>query len=345
MSTRRALAPLASEAGQVLPFALGMLAVLYLIAAGGFVLAWLEGRMSRSHRLSVEAFYLADAALQTYLGSLTDPPEPLDYPGPYPEALARVTARPVFRLRGEDRLYRVTARATVREGPEWSSRTLGQLVLLPGPPDPGGSVVALGGLEVSGGALVSGVDLADAPCAAVPDAAGAIVPAEGLLLSGGRLEGSPPFRETEDPATVPGVGRLAWPDPLNPSEGDGSEGEATAGEETAPPIRIVEADPALLGAADAGGGLLVTPGDVILDPGFRWEGLILAGGALHAAEDVRVEGGVIAGLRALTGEAAPLSTVGPGPVELTRHSCHLRAAARTLSPKPTAVPGTWREDF
>lgn len=338
MSTRRALA---SEAGQVLPFAMGMLAVLYLIAAGGFLLAWLEGRMSRSHRLSVEAFYLADAALQTYLGSPTDPLEPLEYPGPYPGGHARVTVRPVLRPAGEDRLYQVTARAMVREGPEWSSRTLGQLVLLPAPPDPGAALGALGGLEMTGAALVSGMDASESPCAAAAVVAGAIVPTEGLLASGGRLEGDPPVRESEDVTTAPGWTRLAWPEPLAAPEDEAAPG----GEATALPVRILDADPAYLGAADGDRGLLVAPGDLTLGPGFRWEGLILAGGALHASDDVRVDGGVVVGLRVLAGEAAPRSTVGPGSVELRRHSCHLREAARILSAEPVAIPGSWREDF
>ncbi len=344
MCTRRAVAPLVSEAGQVLPFAMGMLAVLYLIAAGGFLLAWLEGRMSRSHRLSVQAFYLADAALQTYLASPTDPLEPPEYPGPYPEALARVAALPVLRLDGQDRLYRVTAEATVHEGPEWASRTVASLVLLPGPPDPRGAFVVLGGLEVHGAALVSGIDAAEPPCASPADAAGIIVPPEELLLAGGRLEGSPPVREAEDPGAVPGLARLAWPDPLGASREDGSERE-DAREEIPYPVWVLEADPAQLQAVDGGRGVLVAPGDLILGPGFRWEGLILAGGALQAADDVRVEGGAIAGLRALSGQIAPRSSVGPGAVEVRRHSCHLHEAGRALSPPPAAIPGSWREHF
>lgn len=324
---------------------MGMLAVLYLIAAGGFLLAWLEGRMSRSHRLSVEAFYLADAALQTYLASLTDPLEPLEYPGPYPEALARVAVRPVLRLDGEDRLYRVTAQATVREGPDWASRTVASLVLLPGPPDPGGAFVALGGLEVHGAALVSGFDAAEPPCASLADVAGTIVSPEELLLAGGRLEGSPPVREAEDPGALPGLARLAWPEPLDAQREDEPEGEETASGEIVRSVRILEADPAHLQAVDGGRGVLVAPGDLILGPGFRWEGLVLAGGALQAADDVRVEGGAIAGLRVLSGEAVPRSSVGPGTVEVRRHSCHLHEAGRALSPPPAAVPGTWREDF
>lgn len=339
--------------GAALPLALAGLAILYLLAAGGYTVASLEYRISRSHLASVEAFYAADGALWEYLGTESLPPGVRDFQ--YPGGDASVTAEPLFELAAGDRLYRILSVGVAGNPVDGTaSRTVGLTALAPAPLRLPAALVALTGLEVEEGVLISGEDAAvpGPDCEPGDPVAGALVPeGSGPAPDVGDLRGEPPLLETDDPTGELGSGRPDWREWL----ADPPTGSAEGG----PSPLILEGDPAMADGALSGQGILLAPGDLELSAGFEWRGLVLAGGALRAEGEVAVEGGAVAGLELLLADEGPdgedvdgegpdgeveASRLGPG-VEIRWHSCHAAAAAAALPLGLVAIPGTWSEAF
>jgi hypothetical protein len=95
-----------------------------------------------------------------------------------------------------------------------------------------------------------------------------------------------------------------------------------------------------LGPGSSGRGALVVEGDLTLDGGFAWTGLILVGGALILNGDISVQGSVASGLAGAAGVAADF---GGHRVDLRFSACAVAAAAESLTAPAAAIPGTWYE--
>lgn len=320
-------------AGIALPLALLALAMVSLLAAGGFLLARLELRISGHHRTAVEAFYAADGALRTGLSALSEgrlPPADGFYPG----WRVQVDAPPLLELPGGDRLLRVRARAEAAELGPFAAREVGIAALSAGPADPAAALTALAGAEADAGVLISGEDASSPDCPPLGGAvAGALVLEGGADgLGGAMLAGSPPLLEIEAVEAAAAAARLAWSEPSAAGpEGDGA-------------LRVLSESLTTLRASDSGAGLLWVAGDLRLEAGFRWEGLVVAGGGLDAAEDVEIRGGAVTGLSALAGERPGPARLGPG-VEIRRASCAVADALSLLPVRTVALPGSWTEAF
>lgn len=353
MSTRRIISSSLKCDGFILPFAIGVLTLLYLLATAGYSLSVIELRRSQAHRASVEAFYAANGALQQFVGEF---PVPVATPDSYSYVIARaettVSTQPLLKLDNGDLLQRVISRATLRppEGGDFR-RSVGLTLLVMPRLQPPAALTVVNTLQstVSSG-VISGFDVASPPgCANDPSSAGIVAlpggfdPNNGTLL----LLGDPPYLELPTRRDLARVSGLRWRALMDP---DGPPRDVRWPEEPWPAFVPASRWPIIeltastrLDAAQSGRGAILARGDLELAKDFRWEGLILVGGALRITGPVRVEGGVMAGLDALTGAPVSGHVVEGDGVELRFHSCHLREATRALALQSVALPGSWYE--
>lgn len=337
-----------ARSGAALLISLLALFGLTLLAASGFLLATLELRISRTHVSAVRAFYAADAALADYLGADTVRlPDPVTTAGT--GARVSVAARPLLRLEGR-RLWSVEARAELPVPTAPARRAIGVEALGPFQLDPAAAVTALAGLRIAAAtASISGRDAAAGACGG-RDTAGVAVPPGGLQVDPGALspDGSPAIGQAPSAALLPPG--LDWP---RLRDGLGSPPDArvpvdpwpdfAALPEDAWPYVRVEPGAGPLPADAPGRGVLLVPGDVRTEAGFRWEGLVLVGGRLVPEGELEIAGALLTGLDATTGGTPPREELTAGPLRLQLDRCALDRSGARLGPGPVVVPGSWYE--
>lgn len=356
MGRRRIRSPAGAEAGFALPLVLTMLLLVSLLAAAGHALSTLELRTSEAHRVAVQAFYLADGALQQQLGASRGAPDPATR-FDFPEGSVAVAATPLLRLPGGEVLHRLLSRSALR-GPAdgVTRRGVGSVVVTAPDLRPPAALSLLGTLEtVAGSARVDGGDGEATGCAPPGPVAGLAARAEALSHPPDeiRTEGDPPFLAFRDAAEAGAAWKLDWdailglygpaadatvpPDPWPEAEMGGGAGPGF------PVIRL--RGPARLDAGHAGRGAIVADAGLELAAGFAWDGLVLVEGELLLSGPVRVRGAVAAGLGSLADrDPGALVLTGEG-VDVRFHACHAADAAAALRLPPALRPGTWFEEM
>lgn len=325
-----------NDSGTALLVALLALLALTALATGGLILSRLEREGAGVARAAVKARYLADAGLADFLAGELPGGDTLGFR--YPGGGARVWAEGLVRLDEHRRLYRLVSRGvaeTPRGRPverevstvalEWS-QTLASL--------PEAAFVTLDGLRVDGGSIVSGDD------ACTGETAVGLYAAAGVPVEGDRaaLRGRPPLAEGGTARSELSAARLAWRglesgELLSADAGIAGGRRDAEPDERAAGYAVVRLDgpSALLGPAGAGAGVIIAAGDLLLEEGFRWDGVILAGGAVRAQGAVSVGGVVASGLDLGIGEGP----VGPGATgsgsRFIYDSCAVGRASRALS--------------
>ncbi|MYE35389.1 MAG: hypothetical protein F4X23_11090 [Gemmatimonadales bacterium] len=342
---RAFLRPGAEPGGFALPSAMLTLLLVSLMAAGGFLLTWIDGQSARAFARSTEAFYVAESGLATAL-ALAEMPNPSVPPLTLGVGTATVSFEPLLELRRGETVYRVESRGQVASGDATFARSVGQLLWVAGPPRVPGALVLVG----SAGAIppkgtISGLDAFGSACPQQPS------PIAGVAYWGGpapapdsalMISGSPTARSMPAGVSVTAETGIRWtelladwgprpdavvpPDPW-PSPGADSSYTRISGSGT-------------LGPGSSGRGALVVEGDLTLDDGFAWRGLILVGGALLLNGDISIQGSVASGLAGGVGVAADF---GGHRVDLRFSACAVAAAAERLTAPAAAIPGTWYE--
>jgi hypothetical protein len=343
------------EGGFALPFALFTLALLSLAATGGFILAWAELRSSQAFGAGVTAFYVSDGGLQQAMAGMTGPPPPT-------QSLligvgrAQVTATLLLRLGYGESLYRLSSRGTV-VGPRAGifHRTLDVIAWAAEPPLFPAAITSATGIDAgAANGIISGLHPLSGcsgryggPIAAVAGpASGPISAGPGLALAG-----VPTVHPLSPGVSLRHATGLSWTDLI---AAHGPTRDASIPPDPWPPppstsssrwpVIDLHASPARLSAGNSGRGALIARGDLQLDGGFRWRGLILVGGALRVRGDVRVDGAVVAGLDS-TAVSTPGVDLGTGQIDIRFDACAAEAAARVIAPRPAAQPGTWHEEM
>ncbi|WP_420635234.1 hypothetical protein [Candidatus Palauibacter sp.] len=333
--------------GFALPWTMLVLLIVSLLAAGGFLITWLEGQSARAFARATEAFYVAEGGLATALAE-AEGPNPSVPPVGLGGGTATVAFEPLIDLRPGETVFRVESRGEIVSGGATFERSVGQLMWVAGPPRLPGALVLFGG--VSGpppAGTISGLDPLGGACPEQPS------PVAGIAYRGGpppspdsllTISGSPPDQWIPGSVSVAAETGIRWtellatwgpePDatvPPDPWPGPGIGGGW-------PSIRIPGS--AALGAASSGRGALVVEGDLTLDGGFAWNGLILVGGALLLNGDISVRGTLASGLAGGLGLAADFAG---HTIDLRFDACAVAAAARRLTAPAAQIPGTWYE--
>ena len=342
---RTLLRPGAASRGFALPAAMLTLLLVSLMAAGGFLLTWIDGQSASAFARSTEAFYVAESGLATAL-ALAELPNPSVRPVTLGAGTATVSFERILELRGGEAVYRVESRGQVVSGDAIFERSVGQLLWVAGPPQVPGALVLVG----STGAIppegtITGLDAFGSACPQQPSPVAGVAywggpaPPPGAALA---IAGAPSARSMPADVSVAGETGIRWAELL---AAFGPIPDATVPPDAWPAaatgstyIRIP--GPALLGAGSSGRGALVVEGDLTLDDGFAWTGLILVGGALILNGDISVQGSVASGLAGAAGVAADF---GGHRIDLRFDACAVAAAAEGLTAPAAAMPGTWYE--
>lgn len=342
---RAPVPPEAEPRGFALPSAMLMLLLVSLMAAGGFLLTWIDGQSARAFARSTEAFYVAESGLATAL-ALAEMPNPSVPPVTLGTGTATVTFEPLIELRRGETVYRVESRGQVVAGGATFERSVGQLLWVAGPPRMPGALVLVG----SAGATppkgtISGLDAFGSACPQQPS------PVAGVAYWGGpapapdtalTIAGAPAARSIPAGVSVAAETGIRWAELFAPF---GPIPDATVPPDAWPTggagssyIRMRGS--LWFGAGSSGRGALVVEGDLTLDDGFAWTGLILVGGKLTLNGDISVQGSVASGLAGGAGVAADF---GGHRVDLRFDACAVAAAAERLTAPAAAIPGTWYE--
>lgn len=160
-STARRPPARGGDGGYALLVALLAIIGLTVLATGGFLISRTESQMSSNYRNAVDGFYLAEAGLSTYMGSIDgDPPVDDTVTYSFADGTADVWATELVDTGDGHRMWQITSRGIPAAPYEGLSRQVSTLVLLdPLFTDaPGGWVVA-DSLKKSGGSgNISGND-------------------------------------------------------------------------------------------------------------------------------------------------------------------------------------------
>ena len=344
----RSPAGAAGGAGFALPWTMFVLLMVSLLAAGGFLVTWLEGQSARAFARATQTFFVAEGGLVAALEAARGPNpalSPVDLGG----GTATVTFEPLIDLGAGETLFRVASTgAVVAEGVTFE-RTVGQVLWVAAPPRMPGAVVLNGGVVgAPPEGTISGLGGLGTACPQQPS------PVAGIAYWGGapptlsptlEIYGSPAVERLPTTVSVAAETGIRWdelladwgprPDATVPPDAWPAAGSGGGW----PSIRIPGS--VTLGGASNGRGALVVEGDLTLGDGFAWRGLILVGGALVLDGNVSIRGTVASGL-AGGGAAADF---GGHTIDARFDPCAVASAAERLTAPAAALPGTWYEEW
>lgn len=332
------------SAGIALPWVLVTLTILSLLAATGFLLVWLDGRAAHAFSRGTAALYVAEAGLATGLAGAAGPTPTLP-PLVFPTGTAHVSFQKLLELGPGESIVRIRSEGRVPSAGATYRRAVARLAWVADPPRVPAALSARGSVvgsppraRISGLAPGSACPGQAAPTAGIASWGGSAPPASASF----QVLGAPPT--VRPPGSVAAETGIRWPELLAPW---GPAADATIPPDPWPSRGTTPAWPYLrvqgpvrLGAGRSGRGALVVDGDLTLDPGFAWDGLVLVGGALRLGGDVRIRGAALAGL---AGTAAIAVDLGGWFLDLELDPCAVAAAAARLVAPAAGIPGTWSE--
>jgi hypothetical protein len=341
------------RSGAALPFTLLLLIAFTVLAAAGFLFAFLDLRTAENQASAVRAFYRAEAGLNRHRAESVDDTAGIvtnryDIDGD----TVVVTSSRLLKLDPlrELRLLRAeAAHDPLREGP--SNRTVSQVAITPVPLRPPAALVSSRSINLGPRGRVSGIGATNAACTAAPTAvAGVVALPGGFQGDTASLRGRPPlleaanigplllasgldWRNFERPEFVqPEITVTSnWPPSIAPAPGDWP---VLYAEPTAPPIA----------GTVLGRGALVVAGDLVIPGSLRWEGLVLVAGSVTVSGILDVRGALYAGLAASGAGAGNPMDLG-GAVTVVYDGCAAAEAAARLSRGIVSRPGGWFEVF
>lgn len=345
--------------GSALPLALLLVLIISLLAGSAFVLLGSERRVADQQEGQVDAYAIARSATDRFLANPAQylpsfaPPA---WTGPDSARIDMANGHAwvmVQRLRapvsGDPAIYVVRSRGVRgrRMAPTlpFAERIFAQYAQWqPGSMSAPAAWTSLSGMHKNGGTgTISGVDA----CGMSAPVAGVAVPdVPGYVQSGGASvpDGAPPILSLGTAAQAAGAVPVDWdaianggalsPDVTIPG---GAWPAFPAG--AWPLIYVNQASEFSL--PGDGRGLLVVRNGLRITGGRRWDGIILAGGAVNTNGSVRVQGAIISGLNMTLGIPVGPSDVVNGPSVLVYDGCAVaNAAARFAGLAPLRNAGT-----
>ena len=326
-----------------------VLLIVSLLAAGGFLVTWLEGQSARAFARAAQALFVAEGGLAAALEAARGP-NPSVSPVSLGGGTATVTFEPLIDLWPGETLFRVASGGEIVSEGVTFQRTVGQLMWVAGPPRMPGAVVLRGGVVgAPPEGTISGLGGLGAACPQQPS------PVAGIAYWGGpppvatpslTISGSADVERLPATVSVAAKTGIRWdelladwgPQPDATVPPDAWPAAGTGG--GWPLIRIPGA--VTLGSGFSGSGALVVEGDLTLGDGFAWRGLVVVGGTLRLSGNVSLRGAVASGLAGAPGVAADF---GGHTINVSFDACAVASAARRLTAPAAVIPGTWYEEW
>lgn len=358
----------ASERGFALVVALLALVGVTVLGVAGYLLSNADYRINQSHRAATQAFYVADAGLEAFMGAGRARTDTLTYS--HPDGSAEVWSSRLLDIDAETSMYRITSRGThaPAEGGV-AQKTISTVAILQAAPfNLNSAFTAPPGLQKNGvSGTLSGYDTAtpaDCGLSGPVDVAGVSVPDGGLSVSGGGkgggggsspgIDGDPPVHyasEGGEAGAMELLGQtgIAWESLRN---GSYAEADYVYSQDSWPSFNTIPADEYPFIVADqasfdvnstrSGRGTLVVHGDLDVDGAWNWDGIVLVGGTVTSNGNNHVAGAVVGGLNMLLGEDVDEMQLGNGTWDYQYHSCNVIWALKSIGTL-AEQPGTWSE--
>lgn len=355
----------ADDRGFALVVALLALVGITALGAAGYLLSNADYRINQSHRAATQAFYVADAGLEAFMGAGRVRTDTLEYS--HPDGSAEVWSSRLLDIDAETSMYRITSRGThaPAEGGV-AQKTISTVAIFQAAPfNLNSAFTAPPGLQKNGvSGTLSGYDTAmpsDCGLSGPVDVAGVSVPDGGLSVSGGGgggtppgIEGDPPVHyasESGDAGAMELLGQtgIDW---ASLKDGGYATADYVYSQDGWPSFNNIPADEYPFVVADqasfevnptrSGRGTLVVYGDLAVDGSWSWDGIVLVGGTVTSNGNNHVAGAVVGGLNMLLGEDVDEMQLGNGTWDYEYHSCNVIWALRAIGTL-AEQPGTWSE--
>lgn len=333
-----------SERGFALAIVVLLLFAIGVAGAVSFQRASTEARLALQGQETAQAYTIADAGLQRYLGSqVGGVQDSVRYQIGGGEAL--VTVRRVFDLGFPNRLYLVSSEGRFSDprAPEVPARRIVRQFAVDhqAPLNTLGAVQVFADVVTSAGFTVDGRDMstsADCPDGGSRDVAG-LVSSGTVGVLAGSVGGSPATRNTGGRAALLDALDISWSVLTDPDFGVDYQGQSIDYETVSrwPDFTTIDPDSfpvtRITGSLTANGnrsgwGTLIVTGTIRLRQGFQWDGIILAGEneAQNSDQSFQVRGTFVGGLE----EGEP-SIQWSGSGSFRYHACNVLEAGRELA--------------
>jgi len=346
-----------AERGAALVIVLIALVGLTILGGAGMALTKDDVLHSENVEVATGTYYAADDGLMRYVGSINDGSTAAAYT--IGDASVSVTPRYLANMGTGRAMYRIRSVATTTDARgATTSRAVSALAFYAsGEIKVKGAFTAASGMLKNGGSgEISGEDLApggDPACPGSPgaDVAGVVVPPGEYLQSGGTLvpDGDPPVDDSKTAEELLEEIGINW----EAVTADGlTLADYTIPPDTWPtsfpddewPVIFVDGNHSV-GPSDTGQGTVIVTGNLEMNGGFNWDGIILVGGYITSNGYQTVAGATVTGLNELLGETVPSSDIGNGNKEFLYDSCKVKHASKAAFGGLALVPGSWREEI
>lgn len=335
--------------GFAIPMAILLIGVITAGVVGAFARVESENSTVVDREVQTDAYALAEAGLSRYLATRMATPEDQDYDLPGGRAEVRVRLmRADDGINGSLYLIRSTGMPTVSPlvAPArhtvaqlgWHRRATMQVVA---------GWTSLSGLNKAG---TAGEILGFDACAEQDAVAGVAVPSGTFTGQSGAVDGNPPIKLMGAQSKMKQEIKIDWAsitaheamsyDLMVPPDAWPTPEQFAADTSWWPVIYIDNKGGSFDPKDVYGRGTLIVRGDLILDGGDVWDGIILVGGKIDDNGTGAVAGAVVSGLNVKLGETVQQSSKANGTKDYEYDSCKVAAAASRLS-MFVAIRNSW----
>ena len=343
--------------GFAIPMAILLIGVITAGVVGAFARIESESSVLTNSSMQTDAYALAEAGMNQYLSQRQSPPAntTINLTGGTAQIVLE-TIQPDNGLDGTLYLIRSTGRPTVGNASAPAEYTIAMLGWYqPGQMQVVSSWTSLSGLRKAGASgTIAGADGASPACSDEGVVAGVAVPDGGFNGSDNAISGDPPIDEMGTAEEMADQINIDWNGIVNeddmtfditiPPDLFPTPAQFAADPDWWPTIYVDNQGGEFNPSSIDGRGTLVVRGDLNLDGGDRWAGIILVGGAITDNGTGDISGAVVSGLNIKLGETVGESSRANGTKEYQYDSCAVMNAASQFS---TLVPmtNTWIDNW
>lgn len=336
--------------GFAIPMAILLIGVITAGVVGAFARVESESSVVNSRDAQTVAYALAEAGMGVYLADRANMPFGRDFTLPGGTAEVRVDLmRPDDGVNGALYLLRSTGITTSGGNIPSARHTVTQLAWLkPYTINVPAGWTSLSGIRKDGNSgEMSGFD----ECLATGPKAGVAVPDSGYSGQTGPVMGDPPIDYMGSQEDMAGQINIDWEGIINEDvlqfdiripPGVWPSADSFAARPDWWPVVYIDNEngPAFDPSDMNGRGTLIIRGDIKLDGGDEWDGIVMVGGKLEDNGTGAISGAVITGLNVKLGEPVEESSRAHGTKTYRYNSCDLSNALQAMSVL-TPIRNTW----
>ena len=353
-----------NRSGFALPMAILIIGFITAGVLAGFARTGAEVQIANNQAAETAAFGIAEAGLATYMGigDVSNTDRTFTFPGGQARVIATLVRAAVAPTDTAIWLVRSVGTANGGPGQPPATRTVAQLAFrVTSTMQVLSSWTSLSGIHKNGNAgSISGFDA----CTGT-SVAGVAVPDGTFTGKENPVAGTPEIAEMGTVEQMAAQIKIDWPNiakPVAPAikpdyvvclPGTASYDSNYTNCGSPPPSSVFTSNPdhwpvTLLNGSSPlpvnGRGILIVTGDLTLNGGDAWDGIILVGGRIIDNGNGNISGAVVTGLNVLKGETVEASSRANGTKAYQYDSCKVASAAAGMS-KLSEMSNAWADNL